>query len=421
MGDSANLSRYEAWFLRWMPWVVLALLVGFVGLNIARTEEDSWAGHARMWVLTALMTSTAVWFIGVFTGHAQPRSFHAFVFAYGFTFGAFALLVTPIVSSDEDGPHAGGAFYGAATHGTVGTSGTGPAAASPSDAVRPREGVLQLVRGCVRADPTQGTEAVSAVTRCPEYDTAVVSSGTVGAGTAGSMAGGPVAAAASHASAPMARQAVEVDRHYGWLISIGGATVRRYRPVFDGGSLHPDQATYAPRQYVEVHGGLTVPLFVVVLAYVGGAVSLSRRIPEYQRRTDESYGAIPHANEPKLAPFEAREHVVFQIMQLVSAPFLALATWYIVSPSTLASAAVLAFGTGFASEPILLMIRGMVEGIRPAATRPASPPASNPANPPPAGAPHGSAASGEEAVDGPQPASIVVEGLQQGSPSGAVG
>lgn len=39
------------------------------------------------------------------------------------------------------------------------------------------------------------------------------------------------------------------------------------------------------------------------------------------------------------------------------------------SPTTLASAAVLAFGTGFASEPLLLMIRGMVEGIRPEGSR----------------------------------------------------
>jgi len=72
--------------------------------------------------------------------------------------------------------------------------------------------------------------------------------------------------------------------------------------------------------------------------------------------------------EPAMLPFQARESVVFQIMQLVSAPFLAMATWYIVSPTTIAVAAGLAFGTGFASEPLLLMIRGMVEGIRPAAT-----------------------------------------------------
>ena len=77
-----------------------------------------------------------------------------------------------------------------------------------------------------------------------------------------------------------------------------------------------------------------------------------------------------------MRPFEVREVVVFQIMQLVSAPFLAVATWFIVSPMSLTAAATLAFGTGFASEPLLLMIRGLVEGIRPAgsAAKPATEP-----------------------------------------------
>jgi hypothetical protein len=110
-----------------------------------------------------------------------------------------------------------------------------------------------------------------------------------------------------------------------------------------------------------------VPLFVVVLAFIGGAVSLSRRIPEYQRRSEPGY--VPTDREPAMLPFQARENVVFQVMQLTSAPFLAMATWYIVSPATVAAAAGLAFGTGFASEPLLLMIRGMVEGIRPEGSR----------------------------------------------------
>ena len=99
-------------------------------------------------------------------------------------------------------------------------------------------------------------------------------------------------------------------------------------------------------------GGLAVPFFVLVMAFIGGAVSLSRRIPEYQRRLHPNY--IPTDKECRMRPFEAREVVVFQIMQLISAPFLAVATWFIVSPMSLTAAATLAFGTGFASEPLLL-------------------------------------------------------------------
>jgi hypothetical protein len=64
-------------------------------------------------------------------------------------------------------------------------------------------------------------------------------------------------------------------------------------------------------------------------------------------------------------PYQAREAVIFQIMQLVSAPFIAITVFFAVEPETIASSVALAFASGFASETILLMIRGMVEGVRP--------------------------------------------------------
>lgn len=121
------------------------------------------------------------------------------------------------------------------------------------------------------------------------------------------------------------------------------------------------------RPFVEVFGGVAVPLFVVVLALIGGAVSISRRIPEFQRRNDPSYVAT--AEEPFMPPYRVRESVVFQIMQLVSAPFLAIATLQVIEPNNLASASTLAFATGFFSETILYMIRGMVKGLQPELTK----------------------------------------------------
>jgi len=121
------------------------------------------------------------------------------------------------------------------------------------------------------------------------------------------------------------------------------------------------------RKYTVVLSGLAVPLYVVILALVGGAVSLSRRIPEYQKRCDEDYIQTPDA--PAMSLVQARESVVFQIMQLISAPFIAIAAYYIIGPSTLATAAALAFGCGFASEPILMMIRGVITALRPESTK----------------------------------------------------
>lgn len=281
----------------------------------------------RTGVLLALVVFVALWFIACFTGDAERNKRHGFVFAYAFTFGAFALLVTPFVSPktpDND-------------------------AARP---VRPAEGVLQLVRGCVSKD-VSGNDVVSAVTKCPTWAYPAADSGaSAPPGDAG-------------ASAPAGAAVREVGRQFAWLVSIGGVTIRKYEPQLPNGEFKPLDS------YVEVHGGIAVPLFVVVLAFIGGAVSLSRRIPEYQRRSEPGYA--PRPDEPPLKAYEARESVVFQIMQLVSAPFLAIATWYIVSPTTIAAAAGLAFGTGFASEPLLLMIRGMVEGIRPAGSKPEKP------------------------------------------------
>ncbi|WP_028311676.1 hypothetical protein [Derxia gummosa] len=335
--DTAEADSAALRFLRWIPWVLLVLLLALVALVGGVTTEKAPWPIARFVVFTLLLAGMALWFMVCFTGPAtEGREHHSFVFAYGFTFGAFALLILPFIAD---------------TDAIVRYNGTTPA-------VWPRAGAIQLVRGCVVVDDGN-VGAISSVARCPEYKTP----------------------STKGADGDRTWQGREVDREYGWLVAIGGTTQRRLVPEFkDCDSAAPpcaklaqgvtDANDRAHREYAEIHGGLAVPLFVVVLAYIGGAVSLSRRIPEYQRRSDVGYVKDKlRVNEPPMLEFETRESVVFQIMQLVSAPFLALASWYIVTPATLASGAVLAFGTGFFSEPILLMIRGLVEGIRPAATR----------------------------------------------------
>ena len=69
-----------------------------------------------------------------------------------------------------------------------------------------------------------------------------------------------------------------------------------------------------------------------------------------------------------MKPYEARESVVFQIMQLISAPFIAITAYWAIAPSTISASIGLAFVSGFASETILLLIRGVVDGIRPQTT-----------------------------------------------------
>lgn len=137
----------------------------------------------------------------------------------------------------------------------------------------------------------------------------------------------------------------EKKDNYQWILNIGGVI------------QNPPQKPEAPRGY-RIRGGLVVPLYVIILALFGGAVSMTRRVPEYQRRSMSAKD--PFTNQ------EARENLVFQIMQVVSAPLIAIVAYYIVHPTTNMWAVVLGFGSGFASEPILLMIRGLVEKLSPA-------------------------------------------------------
>jgi hypothetical protein len=114
----------------------------------------------------------------------------------------------------------------------------------------------------------------------------------------------------------------------------------------------------------EITGGLVVPLYVIVLALMGGAISMTRRVPEYQRRALDSHDPLTNA--------EAREYLVFQIMQVITAPLIAVTAYYIFRPATPVESVLIGFVSGFASEPILVMIRGLVDKLRPA-TQPPQP------------------------------------------------
>lgn len=117
-----------------------------------------------------------------------------------------------------------------------------------------------------------------------------------------------------------------------------------------------------------IRGGLAVPLYVVILALAGGAISLTRRVPEYQKQAAPHYTQTV-ANKPKLDLPDVREYLVFQIVQYLSAPLIAVTAYYAIRPSDTPSTVALAFVSGFASEPILLMIRGIVDKITPASTK----------------------------------------------------
>jgi hypothetical protein len=147
-----------------------------------------------------------------------------------------------------------------------------------------------------------------------------------------------------------------------WLVNLGGALAEQNETLCQkNNSAACKMGSTKNRVYVT--GGIVVPLPFVIIALFGGAISLSRRVPEIQKRSNPAY--VGTTNEPALALNEARELLAFQILQFISAPLIAITAHQIIEPASQASSVALAFMAGFGSETILLMIRGVANGIAP--------------------------------------------------------
>ena len=142
-----------------------------------------------------------------------------------------------------------------------------------------------------------------------------------------------------------------------WVLNIGGYV----ETCETGPNSSNGVAAVCP-----VSGGLLVPLYFIILALMGGSISLTRRLPELQKMASSAYVATE--SQPKLSQHEFREYLIFHIVQFISAPFLAVLAYYLVEPSNTANSVALAFIAGFASESILLMIRSVAEKISPKTT-----------------------------------------------------
>jgi hypothetical protein len=172
-----------------------------------------------------------------------------------------------------------------------------------------------------------------------------------------------------------------------WVLNIGGAISQ------PGSGVGQKDDSAAAR--FEIHGGLVVPIYVIFLAVLGGIVSMTRRVPEYQR--------LAHLgkNDPEyFSSDKVREMLVFQLMQVISAPLIAITAYYMVNPASMTTSVVISFGSGFASETILTAIRTMVDKLNDAMSQPGQPPAA-PADPADTPAGDAKAAQGASAADKP--------------------
>jgi len=255
-------------------------------------------------LLLATLCCAAVWFLHAFTGVSVDRRREQVMFAYFFMIGTFALLmIPPFVKSQAIGSEP-----------------------------------IGIVSGCV-------PDAEAVQLRC--YPDNLEPDKT------------KIDAAPAPAPSPPVRTTF---RHNQWLLNIGGA-LREQDPKSCKPSDPDDCKPGSSGNRVDVTGGVVVPLPFVIIALFGGAISLSRRLPEIQKRSEPEYQ--PTTAEPAIGVCAAREQMLFQIMQFVSAPLIAITAHQLIEPERQATAVGLAFLAGFGSESILLMIRGVANGLAP--------------------------------------------------------
>lgn len=171
-----------------------------------------------------------------------------------------------------------------------------------------------------------------------------------------------------------------------WVVNVGGnvgpdqgATSETRKPSGAlespaGGPLTGEAALTNGEQsspLVEIQGGLVIPLYVVVLSLIGGAVSMTRRVPEFQERV-----YLRKGEHNIITREHARRLLVFQILQVFTAPLIASTAYYVFKPPSPSISVLIGFASGFASEGILNKISDLIAKLSPAeaqAARPSAP------------------------------------------------
>lgn len=280
---------------------MLALALVFMRIN------PDWVGL----VLAVLFILWGIWFVHSFVLNPLPTAGtgresavrEMFAFAYTAPFLAILIMALPFSSLLTDG-------------------------------VFPRIGSIHVIRGCV---------VLPAATEDKGQNQAVPAAAP----------GGGQAAASDDRS---------IDWPIGSPVCGGDDTEVDTILITLGGAIGKQQVTKAGKEtgYFKVSGGYVIPMYIVDLALLGAIINIVRRLPEYQKRTHADFVATD--SETPLQPYETRDFVVFQLLQLLSAPLLAMVAFYALAPHSLAAAVGIAFGAGLFSEALLLRIRAVIEG-----------------------------------------------------------
>jgi hypothetical protein len=166
-----------------------------------------------------------------------------------------------------------------------------------------------------------------------------------------------------------------------WALNIGGHITQ----TSEAAAANIAQASKAAASnIVKVEGGLVIPLYVILLSVIGGAINMKRQVPKFQEACETQVNSRLRS-DPVHTPQAAvhlgrtawRTELLNQYMFLISAPFLAIATYYMLMGLDLTKVPVMvlmAFSVGLISEPILRTITETAERLlrQPSAQSPAT-------------------------------------------------
>lgn len=145
-----------------------------------------------------------------------------------------------------------------------------------------------------------------------------------------------------------------------WLVHVGSRTDDIH--ASNGVNFNSEESVDdVAHRSTRLSGGLVIPLYVIVLAFIGSAVGMARRLPEIQRRAANSTESTKCKDA--ITPIKAREMIVFQIMQVLTAPLIAIVGFSAFEPDTVATTVLIGFVSGFSSETILMKLRQASDAV----------------------------------------------------------
>jgi hypothetical protein len=141
-----------------------------------------------------------------------------------------------------------------------------------------------------------------------------------------------------------------------WMLNLGGFVRGREAAASDQqGEVEvvttaEDEGVGAPvLRVVTLNGGIQIPLYVILLALIGGAINMTRQVPDFQSRQPVQRGLLhwmgggqpdtdtdaddddddEEEEEEEKESGAWRKGLLDQYMFLIAAPFLAIATYYL--------------------------------------------------------------------------------------------